>query len=396
MNFSRFMCSGCGFASETEVLRCPLCDEPMEVMVDLPKSLPARRAGDTMMERYRDFFPFADPRPDLSLGEGFTPLVDMEDLCCSLGLSSLWAKNEGANPTWSFKDRGTLSGVIHAMEMGYDRIGTVSTGNMAASVAAYGARAGIETVVLVNKGLPREKLGPIAIYGPRLIKVDGDYGRLYHESLRVGRQLGIYFINSDSPFRVLGSRTISYEIWEQAGGSVPDWVVVPVSAGGNIRGIAQGFFDLVKVGLLDHMPRFLVVQAEGCCPILRAFEEGAERVRRFDSPHTVAHAIENPFPPSGNQVLRLARRHGWSCKAVSDDLIIEAQRDLASKGLFVQPASAVALAGLRKAVSDGTVEHGQSAVMILTGAGLKYTAVFGQHELIWSQCSLDELERALS
>lgn len=290
------MCSGCGFASETEVLRCPLCDEPMEVMVDLPKSLPARRAGDTMMERYRDFFPFADPRPDLSLGEGFTSLVDMEDLCCSLGLSSLWAKNEGANPTWSFKDRGTLSGVIHAMEMGYDRIGTVSTGNMAASVAAYGARAGIETVVLVNKGLPREKLGPIAIYAPRLIKVDGDYGRLYHESLRVGRQLGIYFINSDSPFRVLGSRTISYEIWEQAGESVPDWVVVPVSAGGNIRGIAQGFFDLVKVGLLDHMPRFLVVQAEGCCPIVRAFEEGAERVRRFDSPHTVAHAIENPFP----------------------------------------------------------------------------------------------------
>lgn len=395
MNFSSFMCSDCGFETVEEVLRCPHCDEPMDVVVDLPKSLSSVRVGETMMERYRDFFPFADPRKDLSLGEGFSPLIDMDDLGCSLGLSSLWAKNEGANPTWSFKDRGTLSGVIHAMEMGYDRIGTVSTGNMAASVAAYGAKAGIETVVLVNKGLPREKLGPIAIYGPRLIKVDGDYGRLYHESLRIGKQLGIYFINSDAPFRVLGSRTISYEIWEQTGGTMPDWVVVPVSAGGNVRGIVQGFFDLIKVGLMDRMPRFLIVQAQGCCPIVSAFEDGAERIRRFDSPHTVAHAIENPFPPSGNQVLRLVRKHGWSCKAVSDDLIIEAQRDLASRGIFVQPASAVALAGLRKAVSDGTVEQRQSAIMVLTGAGLKYTAVFGQHDLRWSQCSLDELEKAL-
>ncbi|SMG27017.1 threonine synthase [Dethiosulfovibrio salsuginis] len=395
MVFFRFTCTSCGKATEEEALRCPLCDEPMDVEADLPSSFPPVKPKETLMERFRDFFPFADPRSDLSLGEGFTPLVDMEALGRSFGLSSLWAKNEGANPTWSFKDRGTLTGVIHAMEMGYDRIGTVSTGNMAASVAAYGARAGIETVVLVNKGLPREKLGPIAMYGPRLIKVDGDYGRLYHESLRIGKKLGIYFINSDAPFRVIGSKTISYEIWEQLNRSVPDWVVVPVSAGGNLRGIVQGFVDLVSMGLLNRLPRFLVVQAEGCSPIVKAFEEGAEKVRRFDSPHTVAHAIENPFPPSGNQVLRLVRANGWSCKAVSEDSIIEAQRALAFNGLFVQPASAVALAGLKKAMADGTVEQGQSAALILTGAGLKYTAVFGQHDLSWTQCSLDKLEKAL-
>lgn len=387
-------CTGCGLKTEN-VFRCPVCDEPVDLSVDLPSSFPPIRPKETLMERYRAFFPFADPRSDLSLGEGFTPLVDMEGLACSLGLSSLWAKNEGANPTWSFKDRGTLAGVIHALEMGYDRIGTVSTGNMAASVAAYGARAGLETVVLVNKGLPREKLGPIAIYGPRLIKVDGDYGRLYHESLALGEKLGIYFINSDSPFRVAGSRTISYEIWEQLAGEIPDWVVVPVSSGGNLRGIVQGFRDLVSMGLLDRIPRLLVAQAKGCCPIVRAFEEGAEKVRRFESPHTMAHSIENPFPPSGNQVLRLVRASGWSCKAVSEESIVEAQRDLALEGLFVQPGSAVALAGLREALSDGTVEKGQSAALILTGAGLKYTAVFGQHDLSWSQCSLDKLKKAL-
>ncbi len=391
-----FRCPSCGSLAEGgPAVRCPSCGEPVDLVFDPVPAMAPRKFGETVMERYGGFFPFSDPRRDLSLGEGFTPLVPFERLGGDLGLKNLWGKNESVNPTWSFKDRGTLSGVIHAIETGFSRIGTVSTGNMAASVAAYGAKAGLETIVLVSRNLPREKLGPIAMYGPRLIKVDGDYGRLYYESLRLGRENGIAFINSDAPMRVAGSRTIAYEICEQTGGAVPDWVVVPVSAGGNLRGIARGFEEFHRCGLSDRVPRFIAVQAEGCCPVVRAFEEGAPKVKRFESPLTVAHAIENPFPPSGNEVLRLVRKYGWTCKAVSDESILLSQKDLAEEGLFVQPASAVALAGLRKCVSEGVVEEGQSAVLVLTGGGLKYTAIFGQHDLAWEESSLDGLGRLL-
>jgi len=319
------VCTGCGEQVDDEkALRCPGCDGPLE----LPEVVGSRPGpwvpGETLIERYKDFFPFANGRADLSLGEGFTPLVKLDGIGKRLGLSVLWGKNEGANPTWSFKDRGTLAGVIHALESGYSRIGTVSTGNMAASVAAYGAKAGLETVILVGRGLPREKLGPIAMYGARLIKVDGDYGRLYYESLRLAKDRNIAFINSDAPFRVAGSRTIAYEICEQLNFTVPDWVLIPVSAGGNFRGIARGFREFFLSGLIDKVPRLMAVQADGCSPVVRAFEEGSPKVDRFDSPHTVAHAIENPFPPSGNEVLRLVRENGWSCRAVSEDSILEA------------------------------------------------------------------------
>jgi len=390
------VCTGCGEQVDDEkALRCPGCDGPLE----LPEIVGSRPGpwvpGETLIERYKDFFPFANGRADLSLGEGFTPLVKLDGIGKRLGLSVLWGKNEGANPTWSFKDRGTLAGVIHALESGYSRIGTVSTGNMAASVAAYGAKAGLETVILVGRGLPREKLGPIAMYGARLIKVDGDYGRLYYESLRLAKDRNIAFINSDAPFRVAGSRTIAYEICEQLNFTGPDWVLIPVSAGGNFRGIARGFREFFLSGLIDKVPRLMAVQADGCSPVVRAFEEGSPKVDRFDSPHTVAHAIENPFPPSGNEVLRLVRENGWSCRAVSEDSILEAQRELAMEGLFVQPASAVSLAALKDAVRDGLVESGQSAALVLTGSGLKYTAVFGQHDLTWEESTLENLGNAL-
>ena len=177
---------------------------------------------------------------------------------------------------------------------------------------------------------------------------------------------------------------------------VPDWVVVPVSAGGNFRGIVRGFKEFYLSGLIDRMPRFIVAQAEGCCPIVKAFEEGNRKIRRFEAPHTMAHAIENPFPPSGNEVLRLVRDNQWTCCSVSEEEILKAQAELACEGLFVQPASAVSLGALKKCKSLGFLEGGERVALVLTGGGLKYTAVFADHDLGWENCSLEKLGDRLS
>lgn len=389
----RFICTGCEkqFPITRVDPRCDNCGEPLELPLvtgAINKHVPWHSC---LTERYRDFFPFVKADTSLSLGEGFTPLISEANLSGELGLAALYLKNETLNPTWSFKDRGTLMGVQHALNLGYKRIGTVSTGNMAASVAAYGAHAGLETFIFVSDGIAAEKLGPVSIYGPHLVKVEGDYGRLYYESLKVGSENGIYFINSDVPFRVEGSKTIAYEICEQLDFCVPDFVVVPVSAGGNIRGIIKGFREFLASGLIDRLPVFVAAQAAGCAPVYRAYSHGDSTIERVEQPHTVAHAIENPYPPSGNEVLRQLRTLNGLSVAVEEQDILYWQRRLAQAGIFAQPASAVPLAALKQLRDQGIVNEDHTAVCVVTGSGLKYTAVLQQHGLTAYSCSLREL-----
>lgn len=366
--------------------RCD-CGEPLDLVWN---GAGIARDERCQARRYACFFPFS-PDEWVTLGEGGTPLVSGERFAAELGLADVAFKNESANPTWSFKDRGTAACIAHARALGFERVGTVSSGNMAASVAAYAAAAGMEAFILVKGNVADEKLAPVAIYGAHVLRVAGPYDELYSESLRLGAERGIYFMNSDVPFRAAGSRTIAYEIAEARGFDVPDWVVVPTSAGGNIRGIINGFADLARVGLTRRMPRFICAQARNNSPIVTAFAAGAAKISRAPDMETIAHAIDNPFPPSGNRVLAELRRLDSAAVSVTEEEIVRAQSDMARAGLFAQPASCVPLGALRAARARGIVREGESVVLVVTGSGLKYTAAFAAHKLAWRDCTLSDL-----
>ena len=387
------VCPSCGkvFPNDSLRLHCESCGEPLDTPVINDGVIKyGESPGQCALDRYAGFFPFLNLDDDPRLGEGMTPLIRDETLAAETGVAALYLKNETVNPTWSFKDRGTVTGVIHAKNLGFDKIGVVSTGNMAVSVAAYGSRAGMKTLVLVSSAMPAEKVNPIAIYGPCLVKVEGDYSKMYDLSLEIGKKLGIAFINSDATMRVAGYKTMAYEICEQCGFEVPDYVIVPTSAGGQIRGIFNGFLDFYSCAYIDRLPIMIAAQAEGCAPVAAAFEKGEKKISRFENPKTIAHAIENPFPPSGNEVLRLLRLYGGFTATGTDDEILAAQRRLGASGLFVQPASALTVAVVRKLVDAGKIRPNAKVVCILSGSGLKYTAALDMHELPAHNCRLEE------
>jgi threonine synthase len=396
---TKLICTKCKktFPIDQVYPRCNICEEPLEIeKVTRGGIHEGNILNQTILERYADFFPFSKVDKRISLREGFTPLVESLNLASELDVKNILFKNESQNPTWSFKDRGTFIGIQHALTLGYKRIGAVSTGNMAVSVAAYGAKACLETFILVSSNLPPEKLNPIAIYDPVLIKVDGDYGKLYFDSLDIGKQNGIYFINSDAPFRVEGSKTIAFEISEQMNFDVPDYIVIPTSSGGNIRGILKGFEEFKQCGLINEVPKMICAQASGCSPIYNAYTNNMKTISRVENPHTIAHAIENPYPPSGNEVLRKISDNGGFFAAVTDDEILQAQKRLTKEGIFVQPAAAVPLAAVKKLKKKNTVDKNSTMVCIVTGGGLKYTAVFEKHDLKALDSTLENLNKFIA
>ncbi len=327
-----------------------------------------RESAPTPLRRYADFLPLSSIDDRLSLGEGGTPLVRLTRVGSRLGLSRLYAKDETRNPTGSFKDRGTIVAVMNAVASGLRRIGTVSTGNMAVSTSAYGARAGLETYVLLKEGTSGAAVRAAAAFGPRLISVDGDYGRLFHRSLEIGTALGLPFLNSIDPFRMEGYKLTGYEIYEQLGRRVPSFLVVPVSAGGHFLGLLRAFEDLEKERLIGRVPRFIGVQAEGCAPLVKAFEAGRSCYERIDRVRTDAHAISNPAPPAGNAVLRAVRDRNGLLVAVPDEEMRAARTELASReGLSCQLESATVLAALYRLVAGGTITADDEVVLVLTG-----------------------------
>ncbi|MFQ5745153.1 MAG: threonine synthase, partial [Acidobacteriota bacterium] len=362
--------------------RCRQCGEPLEVEpgdacgADLNPPWGVGAAGPEAVAgglwRYLAALPPIDPGQvaRVRMGEGGTPLLRAPRLGRQAGCRDLWLKDESRNPTGSFKDRGTAVALAVLASAGVKAVGTVSTGNMARSVASYAARAGLAATVWVGAGTAAEKLAPISVHGARLLRIDAPYGEIYEASLQWGRVHGVAFVNSDAALRVEGQKTIAYEIGEQLGSQAPDWVVVPTSSGGNLSAISKGFQEAVEWGWLERSPRMVAVQAAGCAPIACAWQAGEEKPLPVGALHTVAAAIANPSPPSGARALAWLRRTGGVAVEVSDEQILGQQRQVASlAGRYLQPASAAGLAGLMRLREQGTVAASDTVVVVLTGAG---------------------------
>jgi threonine synthase len=267
---------------------------------------------------------------------------------------------------------------------------------MAASTAAYGARAGLKTFVLVKEDTTSEKLTAAGIYNPVLIKVRGDYGELFRTSFLIGKENNIYFMNSVDPFRIEGYKATGFEIFLQCNRVVPDFIFVPVSSGGHLIGIMRAFQDLKQYGFIQKYPTFVGVQAEGCSPIASAFEKNKNKVERIRKAKTIAHAISNPDPPAGNLLLRMIRKMGGVILSVSDEKMLEAQRLFAElEGLFVQPASATTLASLLAFKKQQKLKKDSTVVLILTGSGLKASGMLTLSNILIQHSSLSDLSKII-
>lgn len=375
---------------------CSECREPLLFPVSSSKKTIFFERSNSL-NKFLDFLPLEHIDSNLCLSQGDTPLIPLNNLIKKFNLPQTFVKNETLNPTGSFKDRGTVVAVQKAVELGIDKIGTVSTGNMASSTAAFGARAGLKTFILVKEDTSSEKIISTLVHGPHLIKVRGDYGELFFRSLDLGRKHQIYFMNSVDPFRIEGYKITGFEIYLEFELNPPQYIVVPVSAGGHITGLMKAFMELQKQGFIQTLPKFIGVQAEGCSPIAQAFMSKKSKVERIEKAQTIAHAISNPDPPGGNIVLKLLNKFGGQMITVNDRDILTAQKLLAeSEGIFCQPASATTLAGLFKMKEQIAFSSDDQIVLVITGTGLKSLSALDKTASAVHQTDIESLDSILS
>jgi len=360
-------CYACGAtATLADGPRCD-CGEPRWIDTR-PSGFDWPDTRDRSLWRYGDLLP-GGPPTGLAAGAGGTPLVRAPRLDDDVG-ARVHVKYEGGNPTGTFKDRGSAVGVSVAAASGLDAVGTVSHGNMARSMAAHAASAGLDCLVLVPADIPAARLGLIARHDPTMLRVEGEYGGLYEAAIRMGTERGVAFVNSDTPLRVAGQKTTALEIAESFAPDTPDAVVMPVSSGGHASGVWKAFRELEAAGLVESPPRLYFVQASACAPIAEAWARGDRTVEPVEAGETVAYSIANADPPSGNRVLAAARETGGGVLAVDDGAILDARRALSARaGLFVESACATSLAGARVLSDRGDLEGDDDVVLVATGTG---------------------------
>ncbi len=328
--------------------------------------------------RYRELLPVDNDRFITTLAEGGTGLHHCPRLGREIGLKRLYVKNEGENPTGSFKDRGMTVALSKARELGKRKVACASTGNTAASLAAYSARAGLKCVVIVPEGkVAAGKMLQVMIHGARIFQVRGDFDEAMRAVVTLTeRRKGFYLMNSLNPFRLEGQKTLAYEVCDQLEGEVPDTLVLPVGNGGNISAIWKGFGEFQTLGITKARPRMIGVQADGAAPIAKAVKRKQDRIEPVTNPRTIASAIRIGSPVNWTRVLHAINESRGTAETVSDKEILEAQRDLASKeGMFVEPASAASIAGLRKSREAGKIDRSDLVVCVTTGHGLKDPSV---------------------
>ncbi len=378
MSYARALqCRKCGREYPLEPLSlCDFCFSPLEVVYDYKAisegSIKEKISnGPPSMWRYRDLLPVDGDVVDL--GSGFTPLVKANNLGRELGLDELYIKNDCLNPTYSFKDRVVAVAITKAREFGFSTVACASTGNLAASVAAHAAKAGLAAYVFIPYDIEQGKMIGIAIYNPTLVAVQGSYDDV---NRLCGRLVGKYnwgFININlRPYYAEGSKTLAYEIAEQLGWRAPDCVVAPAASGLLFTRIWKGLEELSMLRLIGPVNTHMyVAQAAGSSPIVNAFEAGALHVHPV-KPNTIAKSIAIGNPADGYYALKAARSSGGAACAVSDDEVIEGMKLLAqTEGIFTETAGGVVIGVLKKLAASGSIKKGNLTIAVITAAGLK-------------------------
>ena len=361
------------------------CGGPLVVRYDLARlreawSLDDLASAPDSMWRYAPVLPVRHESSIVSLGEGLTPLIRTPRTGARIGAADLLIKDEGLNPTGSFKARGLSCAVSMCVELGITKLAIPSAGNAASALAAYAAAAGIEAHIFMPQDVPQANFIECKAYGARVTLVDGlisDCGRMVAER---GPVEGWFDISTlKEPYRIEGKKTMGYEVAEQLGWELPDAIFYPTGGGVGMIGMWKAFEEMEALGWVapGKRPKMIAVQAEGCQPVVRAFEEGAERSRFWEGASTVAAGLRVPKPLGDFLVLRAIRESGGTAVAVPDRELIDAGIQLASEeGMFASPEGAACVVAAERLLRDGFLQRDEKIVIYNTGTGLKYPEAY--------------------
>ena len=381
-------CTACGQRHDADVLQnlCRDCGKVLYARYDLSAAAKAVSPADIAsrqqtMWRYREVLPVRDDAFEVSLGEGGTPLLRAERLGAALGCTDLYIKEEGVNPTGSFKARGMAAAVSRAKELGAERLVVPSAGNAAGAMAAYAARAGMPAYLFMPNTTPQSNILESRIAGAEVELVEGhigDAGRAARERAAVSPMFDMSTMKE--PYRVEGKKTLGYEIAEALGWELPDVIVYPTGGGTGLLGMWKAFGEMEEMGWVSagRRPRMIAVQMEGCAPIVKAFHEGQESISPWENATTVAAGLRVPGPVADYLILRCLRESGGTALTVTDDEALAAVPEIATaEGIFACPEGAATLAALHKLLQSGEVAASERIVLLNTGSGLKYLDVLG-------------------
>jgi len=386
MNVTHLECGLCGTKHEAHRLHkvCTACGKPLLVRYDLERakmflkkeSLAARRPD---MWRYREMLPLERDENIVSLGEGWTPLLRATRLGRRVGVPDLFIKDESQNPTQSFKARGMAAAVSMAKELGVKKLAVPSAGNAAGALAAYAARAGLKSYIFMPRDTPRANVVECQQTGAHVTLMDGLITDCGAEVGRRKEKEGWFDVSTlKEPYRIEGKKTLGYELAEQMEWRLPDVIIYPTGGGTGLIGMWKAFDEMEQLGWIgSKRPRMVTVQAEGCAPIVRAFEEGNRFADEFPNAATAASGLRVPKAIGDFLILDALRASGGTAVAVSDEELIEAVRDIgAVEGVFCAPEGAACLPALRKLVESGEVNKHERVVLFNTGSGVKYMEAF--------------------
>lgn len=385
MHVTHLYCSSCGKEYEArKLVNLCSCGKPLLVAYDLDKaahtftreSLAGRESS---LWRYREVLPVENEENVLSLGEGMTPLIKADRLAATLGLSNLYIKDEGVNPTGSFKARGMAVAISMAKELGVRKLAVPSAGNAAGALAAYAAKAGMPAYIFMPNDTPKANIVECQQTGAHVTLIDGlitDCGKIIAERKD---QEGWFDVSTlKEPYRVEGKKTMGYELAEQLNWELPDVILYPTGGGTGLIGMWKAFDEMERLGWIgSRRPRMVTVQAEGCAPIVKAFAAGASAGADVPDAHTVASGLRVPKAVGDFIMLDILRKSGGTAISVTDNELVAAVKDIgAAEGIFAAPEGAACLPALKALIKRGEIKKDERIVLFNTGTGVKYLEVF--------------------